>query len=208
MEWKQDNKKIEVRRCRIFCLRSFFYAKLKKMRTESRQCFNRKLARALTRFKACSHTNGAEEITQSPKPKKKKTHYAARPWGHGTKRATPPPFLSASPYLPPSVPLSSLSSNRNPWDEGPPGNHGYRDWVPLSAISCKTLYARMQVPDDLAVKCNCFRENKKEQNSFKLTEVYKHCFPALTSVDGVLLTHSWIPIAASYTTSQFKTLQL
>lgn len=41
---------------------------------------------------------------------------------YGTKSATPPLFLSVSP----SVTLSSLSSNKHPWEGRPPGNHGYR----------------------------------------------------------------------------------
>lgn len=128
MEWRRDNKKTEVRRFRTFC----YSAKFKKMRTESRQCFNRKLTRALTRFKACSHTNGAEEITQSPKEKNKKNpHYAARPWRHGTKRATPPPFLPASPSLPLSLFLHCHQI----------GTHGTKDHLVtmVTGIECPSV---------------------------------------------------------------------
>lgn len=50
------------------------------------------------------------------------------------KSSTPPPFLSLSR----SLPLSSLSSNGHPWEDGPPGNHGYGDWVPLVSTHSRT----------------------------------------------------------------------
>lgn len=104
-EWKRDNKKTEVRR---FCLRWFFYARFrkKKMRTESRQCFNDELTRALTRFKACSHTNGAWGDHTKPKTKQNKKNKLCRSalkTRHKTGHASSiPPGIS----LPSSLPLS------------------------------------------------------------------------------------------------------
>ena len=45
--------------------------------------------------------------------------------------------LSLTLHLP-SLPLSSLLSNKDPWEDRPPGYHGYRDWVPLASTHSLT----------------------------------------------------------------------